>query len=196
MSEETPIQEDSFLSKYAVNQGHLRKSVTSQGPIHIPVEKPPKTEFIRTNPDLSGEFKMIVMEGQGMFRSKTYLLLNPSNQSLLDELADDIVLIELQVYKTRSGVLGIWPLKLPDGNRGLDSWNLSAHEIAEVANSEWLRVRSDESSGRYAYTVAKGTLPDPKWPPLSFGEILTIAFDGKTIEDETDDRVRLLLGDI
>jgi len=88
----------------------------------------------------------------------------------------------------------LWPIKLPDENGRYDNWNRSALEAAMLAQSKWIRVAANMSLGAYEIFQASGNLPEPKWPDMSFREILEIAFKGKIIRSMDHPAVKMLQG--
>ena len=77
---------------------------------------------------------------------------------------------------TRQGVIHLWPVRLPtpDGRRNI--WHHSAMEAAQLAMTRWVRVKANMALGAYEISEAASTIPDPTWPPVTFQELLRIAF--------------------
>ncbi len=44
----------------------------------------------------------------------------------------------LYIAINRSGILFVWPIKLPGPDGKLDQWNLSAHEASGMAQNKWV----------------------------------------------------------
>ena len=83
-------------------------------------------------------------------------------------------------------VLFFWPVKLPDTEGRPSSWNDSAREAASEAIVSWVRVQANMGIGAYEYWVAPGDLAKPKFPELTFSELLSIAFKGDRFIDTLD----------
>jgi len=92
--------------------------------------------------------------------------------------------------------LFVWPVKLPDQDGKLDSWNNSALEASKLAEDNWVRVSANQSLGAYEVHAATGDFPEPKWPDLSFEQILEIAFKGKFISNFDHPVLKKLRGEI
>lgn len=157
----------------------------------VPVRRPGPTEFIRIPPDPA--WRMIAATFEDKESREHYLVL----PNLAVGLGADVNPVELLVYITRSGSLGIWPLKLPglDGRR--NPWNESAREAAKLATEKWIRIRSNMAAGAYDVFEATGAIPDPEWPEdLSFAGILHLAFNGRVIDTADHVVLRRLRGEI
>jgi len=58
-----------------------------------------------------------------------------------------------------------------------------------------VRINADMNLGAYKITVARGAIPDPEWPNLTFKELLTIAFRDRLVSSLDHPLVRRYLGD-
>jgi hypothetical protein len=92
------------------------------------------------------------------------------------ELPGEFVMVMLFTAINRQGVVHLWPVRLPASDGRINKWHLSAMEAAELAMKRWLRVKANMALGAYEMFEAAGTIPDPEWPPLSFQELVRIAF--------------------
>src|SRR5262249_17762684 len=82
---------------------------------------------------------------------------------------------------TRQGRLFLWPLRLPAPAGKSNVWNETPMEAARRARSTWIRIAADMSFGNYRVWEAKAALGEPKWPSLSFQEIVRLAFQERRI---------------
>ena len=55
-----------------------------------------------------------------------------------------------------------------------------------MAEKNWVRLSSNRQTGSYEAMVAKGEIPEPTWPDLTFEDILEIAFGKTHIIDSPD----------
>lgn len=156
----------------------------------VPVRKPLKTEFFRVHPDSnrSINFGFIEIKEEGQL----FLV----SDSLQGELAQDMVAKTIYQCTTRNGVSFLYPVKLPDEEGRLDSWNQSAREAVDIAKDAWIRLVSNRHLGAYEILQATGTLSEPDWPSQSFEELLTIAFKGRIIDTVDHPVIRKLRGEI
>ena len=157
---------------------------------NIQVRKPGKQDFIRVHPesDFCLQTALLDFNDDG----ETYLV----EKSLWGDLPGELIPKVLYLTINRQGVIRLWPIRLPDEDGKLDDWNQSALEAADIAKKVWVRVSSNRSAGMYETFGATGDFPGPKWPDLSFSEILEIAFRGKYIKDWGHPALRRLRGEI
>ena len=136
----------------------------------IPVRKPSKTEFFRVLDDENYTIRTAVIELKE--EGETYLI----DQSLLGDLSEFIVPVQIVIATTRMGSLLVWPVKLPQERR--NSWHDTALHAAELAKSKWICMRANMNAGCYELLVATGKLPDPVFPTeeLTFKKMLELAF--------------------
>jgi hypothetical protein len=67
-------------------------------------------------------------------------------------------------------------------------------EIAQAAAGTWCRMKADTTNGIYSHWVSTEPLSDPKWPDLTFNEIIKLAFRGRMIDSLDHPVVRELRG--
>ena len=184
-----PANRDFFsnLSKHRLSQDFLcgvKKAPTIQ------VRKPAKEWFIRTRSDLQFATNVLELKEEGEF----YMV----ESSLWPELTSEPTFgpRNLHAAINRQGTLFVWPLRLPGPDGKLDHWSRSALEAAEMAQSRWIRVFSNLHLGAYEIFHAKADLPDPEWPPLSFAEILRVAFKGRVVQSLDHPVIKRLRGEV
>ena len=156
----------------------------------VPVRRPDPQTFIRVHPDPGYQLMTAVLEMKE--DREVYLV----DQPLWNELAAELVQKRIVTAITRQGNLFLWAPRVvgPDGR--LDAWNASAHQIVEKAITVWVRVLSNKQVGAYEYIVPGQAYPEPEWPPLSFAEILDIAFRGRFIKSADHPIVKRLRGEL
>jgi hypothetical protein len=146
----------------------------------IPVRKPNNQDWFRVH---SGEeyrltVALIVLKDD----KESYLVTPP----IVPQIEGEWTPHTLYTTITRQGVLGLWPVRLPGSDGRQNDWWRTAHEAAEKAMKEWLRIKSNTSLGAYElYGRDKkaGPLPEPEWPTLSFTDMLKIAFRDRLVDD-------------
>jgi len=109
------------------------------------------------------------------------------------ELQGECFFATLFVAISRTGVLFMWPVKVPRDGKIL-GWHTSAAMAAQCAMKGWVRVKSNMDLGAYEIFEAEGSVSDPTWPDLSFNEIVRIAFKDKIIRDPDHPVVKRLRG--
>ena len=110
------------------------------------------------------------------------------------ELGGECFFATLFTATNRAGVLFMWPVKIPAADGRISEWNASAAWAAEHAMKSWTRVKSNMSLGAYEIFEAQGSIPEPIWPDLSFGEILRVAFKDRIIRSLDHPVVKRLHG--
>jgi hypothetical protein len=154
----------------------------------IPIRKPGAQTFVQVRP--GNEYRMVAQVIQLKEEGEIYLV----EPEIVPELITECVPMLLLTTMTMQGVLTLWPIRQPvDGEKDNDWW-ISAREAALQAETVWTRVRSNKHLGGYERDIAIGNLPPPKWPDLSFGEILQIAFRNYNIAAMDHPVVRQLRG--
>ena len=142
----------------------------------VPVRKPAKEWFIRTNAELRLETYVLELKED----RETYLVA----PALWSKLVTESTFGPRALFAAinRQNVLFVWPIRLPGPDGKLDDWNRSALEAASMAANRWIRVASNMSLGAYDVFEATADWPEPEWPELPFNEILRTAFKGRVIE--------------
>jgi hypothetical protein len=154
------------------------------------IRRPDPQEFIRVHPDW--RLQTFVLEVKA--HRDTYLI----HPSLRDELLarHEVVPKVLCTTVTRQGVLLLWPIRLPDQDGRLDSWNQSALEAIQPAQTHWVRVVPNHDLRGYEVYQATNLTEDPLWPAISFEELMKIACKHRFIDSWDHPVLRQLRGDI
>jgi hypothetical protein len=147
----------------------------------IPIRKPNKHEFFRTNPDEAYWKAVAFIEME-----RILYLVHPKMIVHLD--ADDIFYAYLCLAISKSGELFFWPLKTNTGRANM--WNESALGIAKMGTNSWVKIRSrledGKAGGYYEAEIPIKSSGDPTWPNLSRKQLYDIAFKGDRIVDRID----------
>ena len=157
----------------------------------VPCRKPNKAEFFRVRPGESWQLTTAVLEDESGTSRDTYLL-SPT-------LRDEISLakpVTLRVCVNRQNAPFLWPLKLPGPDGRSNYWNDSALAAAQAAETDWVRMESDQAAGLYRTYVAVGSLSEPAWPEQSLQELLKLAFKGHYIDTLEHPVLQRLRGEI
>jgi hypothetical protein len=144
----------------------------------VPNRKPNKSEWFRVRPGEEWRLQTAVLELEKGVERSTYLVA----PSLWPDLSGEIAPALLLTCVNRANDLFIWRVKLPGADGRTNTWTESAMQIAAAAESTWCRMVSDVSNGIYTHFEPAVDLPEPKWPDLSFSEIIKLAFRGRMID--------------
>jgi hypothetical protein len=86
------------------------------------------------------------------------------DRSLAADLDGEYITTLIVPCITNQGAVFFWPIKLPDSEGRVDSWNKSKLEHVVAGAGKWLRLRSNQFTGGYDKVEAKTALPTPVWP--------------------------------
>jgi hypothetical protein len=157
----------------------------------IPNRKPNKSEWFRVRPGEEWRLQTAVLELEKGVERSTYLVA----PSLWPDLSGEITPALLLTCVNRAGDLFLWRVKLPGADGRSNTWTDSALQIAKAAEDNWARMVSDTANGIYTHYEPSTDLPDPRWPSISFREIIRIAFRDRMIESLDHPVIRELRGD-
>jgi hypothetical protein len=117
---------------------------------------------------------------------------------MLQELPGEYHTASIFLGMTRQQNPFLWPVRLKESDGKYSDWHRSAMEAAELAMSQWVKLKADMSAGSYQVYVATAEgLPEPRWPEEAFEEILRVAFPADRIIDRVDHPViRKLRGEV
>ena len=154
----------------------------------VPVRKPGKQDFIRVRPQLEyrENFAMIDLKDD----REEYLV----RPELIQELAGEVVFKTVFTAIDRQGVIFLWPIRLPAPDERKSDWVRSEREAAELAMTQWLRLKPNMKLGAYEPFVAESAMADPVWPELSYQELVRIAFRDRMVTSVDHPVVKRLRG--
>jgi hypothetical protein len=176
------------LSKLRLSQDFVETAGVKKLLTTVPVRKPNPQDFVRVHPDPGYRMELAVIE---LKDDREIFLLPPS---IAQELPGEFVMVTLYTTINRQGVVHLWPVRLPASDGRINEWHRSAAEAAELAMTRWLRVKANMSLGAYEMFEAASTIPDPKWPELSFQELLRIAFRDRLVSNLDHPIIKRLRG--
>jgi hypothetical protein len=163
------------LSNLQLSQSFTETSGVKKLLTTVPVRKPNPQDWVRVHPDpaMRGHFPLIELKDE----REEYVIAG----ALVPELVGEFVHKTLYTTINRQGVVSLWPVRLPDPDGREMDWNRSAREAAELASTRWVRVKANRSLGAYEIHEAEGIIAEPKWPELTFQEIIRIAFRDRLV---------------
>lgn len=172
-----------------IDVSKMRETGAKKALLSVPVRKPGDQEYVRVHPgkDYHAPYAVIVDKERG----ETYLV----HGNLVGELSRDVKIVDLRYVITRAGDLSVWAVPLPPGDGRDNPWHQSARQIAELAETKWVRVTASKGAGRYEAWEAPPGIPDPVWSEMTFNDVLRLAFPQPRIIDSIDHPfVRKLMG--
>jgi hypothetical protein len=155
----------------------------------VPVGKPNPQDFMRvhSSPDYRGIFAVVELK-----EDREFYVLYPE---IARDLPGEYFLAALYAAINRQGVVRIVPVKLPAPDGKVMEWHRSMAEFAERAMTRWMRVRANMSLGAYEMFEASATIPEPKWPDVSFQELLRLAFRDRLVDRFDHPLIKRLRGE-
>jgi len=170
------ISDDPFdLAKLRVNPENLEGTSVKKLLTTVPVKKPGAQDFIRVHSSPAYRETLAFVELKD--DREVYIL----NLAALPELQGECFVATLFTVITRTGVLFMWPVRVPASDGKTNNWHASAAVAAQHAMKRWVRVKANMSLGAYEIFEAESTIPEPIWPELSFETIYRIAFKDRLI---------------
>ena len=115
----------------------------------------------------------------------------PALRSRLGSLASPKV---LRLAVDNAGTPRLVGVPIIDPNGRPNSWNDSLVRAVQIAESQWVRIESNNAATQYEVIVAKEDLGAPQWPNQSMQELVLACFDGKIIQSVDHPVIRDLEG--
>jgi len=141
----------------------------------VPVHKPNPQDFVRVHP--SPDYRMSAPVIELKDEREEYIII----KELVPELVGEFVSKTLFTAINRQGVTFLWPVRLPDPEGREMEWWRSMREAADLATTQWVRVKANKHLGAYEMFVAESTMSEPVWPEASFQDLVKFAFRDRLI---------------
>jgi len=163
------------LASLRLNPSFLETAGVKKLLTTVPARRPSPQDFVRVHPapEYRADFALIDLKDD----REDYLV----RPEVLSELAGEVVFKTIFTAVNRQGVVFLWPVRLPAPDDRKTEWQRSAREAAELAMSQWVRLKANMSLGAYEITVAESVMADPVWPELSYQELVRIAYRDRMI---------------
>lgn len=141
----------------------------------VPVHKPNPQDFVRVHP--SPDYRMSAPVIEVKDDREEYIV----TKEVVQELVGEFVNKTLFTAINRQGVTFLWPVRLPDPEGREMEWWRSMREAADLAMSQWVRVKANKHLGAYEMFVAESAMAEPVWPEAPFRELIRLAFRDRLI---------------
>jgi hypothetical protein len=159
------------------------------------ITPPPKGEFVRVHPDRSVQMvAWVLKDGREHYLIEPEAF--PAIQTKVKDFTKHATVALLRPYQTREGgQLNLWPLKMESPySVGSNTWNVSAHNAARAAETQWLRITADSARGQYSGFEPEMAFADPEWPSHNIDELVEMASRINLIASIDHPHVRRLRG--
>jgi hypothetical protein len=189
---DTPKKPASFdPARFRMSTSSSRDPVARKVVTLVRVGKAANQQFVRTRAGDEWRTECAIVHLAGDDRP---YIVDPSVAHLV---VHDMKHVQLRLGIDRQGNLFLWPIPLPPAEGSENLWNQSQRQIADLAETRWVRMMSNTAIGAYEALEAGGEIPEPTWPELTFAEILEIAFGhGHVIDDRDHPALRTLRGEL
>jgi hypothetical protein len=173
---EAAVSSNEFdLAKLRVKQDFTETAGVKKVLGIVPVKKPNRQDFIRVHP--SPDYRDLLAFLELKDDRETFAV----DLEEVPELRDECYIANLFTTITRTGIVFLWPVRVPAADGKTNNWNVSAADAAAHVMKQWVRVASNQALGAYEVHVAMNQSLEPNWPEHSFGELLKIAFRDRVI---------------
>lgn len=165
-----------------VSQEYATGMGLSVKPTEVSVRKPTYSEWNRVRDGEEWTATLALVEVNLENRTETYLIWGEHAPALKSILARYIRYYQVFVCINREGNVFLWLCKLPAirfDTRG-ESWTKSRLEAAAILKHSWGQVYIPDRGGRYEVETTSST-EEPKWPDLTFDDLLDLAFSERLI---------------
>ena len=168
---------------FAANGGAEKKLLV------LHVQKPNKQSFVRVHPGPDFSIPIALLE---LKEEREYYAVAPS---VAEQLPGEVRAVEICLAMTQQGTAFLWPVPLPSTDHKENSWHFTARAGADLAKTNWVRLRANMNAQSYDVHVAQGATADPVWPDKTLAELLKLAFgNGRLIENLEHPVIQRLLG--
>jgi hypothetical protein len=186
---ENAASDDAFdLSKLRVSQDFLEGTNVKKLLTTVPIRKPGPQDFVRVHP--SPKYREILALLELKDDREVYIV----NLAAVPELRTECFIANLFIAITRTGVLFMWPVRVPAVDGRTNDWHTSAATAAQHAMTRWVRIKANMSLRAYEIFEAESAIPDPIWPDLTFEAIYRIAFKDRLISGPDHPVIKRLRG--
>jgi hypothetical protein len=168
----------SFARLASRHHGQIRAQLAKEKPKEVVVRRPSGQEFIRVKPCREGRAPIALIKDERN-RNAWYAVIPELESEFEDDITLGYVVEVMSNVKSDDGEQEyfLWVLPLQDHNGRDNDWWESWREIASIAETRWVKVKSGK---RKAYPKDPTTeIPDPPWPEMSFDEAFDLAFKGR-----------------
>lgn len=186
---ENAVSDDPFdLAKLRVSQDFLETTNVKKLLTTVPIRKPGAQDFVRVHPSPQYRETLALLELKE--DREIYIV----NLNVVPELQTECYIATLFTAISRSGVLFMWPVRVPATDGRTNDWHVSAATAAQLAMKRWVRLKANMSLRAYEIFEAESAIPDPVWPELSFEAIYRIAFKDRLITTTDHPVIKRLRG--
>jgi hypothetical protein len=176
------------LARLRLPQDFLAESPVKRLLTTVPVRRPGPQDFVRVHPKPDYRHLMALLKIED--EREIFAV----DLGAVPDLRNECYAANLFTAITRTGVLFLWPVRVPAADGRTNDWHVSAATAAEAAMRTWVRMKANLSLRAYEIFQAENKIPDPTWPEQPFSELLRIAFRDRLINTFDHPAVKRLRG--
>jgi hypothetical protein len=167
-----PAIAEAFLSEEELEANETAIATTCA------VRRPRKFDIFRVRPGAEWRRHALLVDyhGESDVIGRGPFLIHPSLRSHFGTFGEPHLLL---TCTTPAANLFIWPVRLVEGFGS--GWCKSALTIAQMAESQWVRMWSAKGSHGYLAAVSRHAHGEPRWRGESFEELAAMAFEGNFV---------------
>ena len=139
------VSDDPFdLAKLRLPQDFLAEIPVKRLLTTVPVRRPGPQDFVRVHPSAAYRYLMALLKIEDD-RDEIYAV----NLNAVPDLRNECYAANLFTAITRTGVLFLWPVRVPAADGRVNEWHASQATAAEAAMRAWIRMKSNMSLRAY-----------------------------------------------
>src|SRR5262245_45221702 len=178
------------LEQFRIDQDFASHIQTRKAAVSVSVRRPDRQHWVYVHPERDWRASVAVLEDKA--NQRTYVVV----PEIVPEVTSDLVPKLLVAYATRQGNTSLWPIRMPDENGRLDTYNESALSIIEQYSGQWIRVLPNQIDRCYdVLAMPPIEQPSPKWPEGGFKQLFSLAFKNRVIGTINHPVLRALRGE-
>lgn len=174
------------ISEVKMRTAYAAIKSVQQEQVVMPVRKPTRQEWVRTNSELVIP-DIAILEIRDS--SAIYIVDGLVADSDIEENRYGFQRVALHVTVTLSGPAFFWPARF-----GEDAWAESAREAIDMASMSWIRVTSHRGAGHYEVHTPEAELPKPVWPRQDLQALFDLACKNRFIDSPDHEVLKKLRG--
>ncbi len=177
------------LKELALSQDFPSMAPTTANAAAPSIRKPSPQWWVAFSKNLKHRQVFPLLE---MKDDREYFVVAPQ---LRDALVEEWHPILLVLFQTRQGAFFLCPIRMPDQNGKLDTWNTSGHNILHTYAEQWIRRQSDMQAGGYRVVIPISPYEPPMWPENT-DKLFEDALKGRVIDSLDHPTIKKLRGGI
>jgi hypothetical protein len=175
------------LDSLVLDQNFAAMTATKKEATFVPIRKSGKQNWIAFSDRALDRMQVSILE---VSEDRENYIVAPN---LREELQGEWVAKVLVLCQTKQKTFFLWPIKLPDAEGKLDTWNQSGLEILGKYPNQWLRLCPNRESSSYEVLTPISEFEAPSWPDDP-RKVFETAFKGRILDSVEHPVIKRLRG--